>query len=188
MKTPRQHWLERGAARGFTLIEIMVVVAIIGIVMAMGIPSILSGLKREGIRKATADLLEACEKARAQAIVNGVTTAVQFHPFSGDFSVGTGGSETYSIQADSASQTGGGARMVGGFSARLPDSVKFEMLDVNLVEYSAADEALVRFFPNGTCDEMVAILLSDQNERRVVSLEITTAMPSVCDDPRKLLR
>ena len=42
--------------RGFTLLEIMVVVAIMGLIMAMGVPSILSALKKDGMRKAVSDL------------------------------------------------------------------------------------------------------------------------------------
>lgn len=176
----------------FTLIEIMMVVAIIGIVMAAGIPSIVSALNKEGIRKATNDLLEACEKARAQAIINGVTAVVDFRPLEGSFSIGAAGSPADSDRADSASLAGEGnptpPRAFSSFGAKLPDDVKFEMLDVNLAELSMAETAQVRFFPNGTCDEMVAILVSDKGERRVVTLEITTGLPTLFDDPRKLLR
>lgn len=176
---------------GFTLIEIMVVVGIIGIIMAAGIPSIVSALRQEGIRKGTNNMLEACEKARAQAIINGVTMAVNFRPTEGAFSIGAGGSAAESGHEDSASQAEGNAapaRAFAAFSAKLPEDVKFEMLDVNMVELSAAEDARVRFFPNGTCDEMVVILVSDKGERRVVTLEITTGMPTLYDDPRKLLR
>jgi hypothetical protein len=59
------------------------------------------------------------------------------------------------------------------------------MLDVNLNEYKDAEEAEVRFYPNGTCDEMTLILVSDKNEWRKISLEITTGLASVETDPNK---
>jgi hypothetical protein len=37
----------------------------------------------------------------------------------------------------------------------------------------------VRFFPNGTCDEMTLVLRSDKNEWRTISLEVTTGLASV---------
>lgn len=152
--------------RGFTLIEVMMVVLIMGIVMAAGIPSIVSAVRKEGMRKAVSDVVAACEKARAQAIMSGQTAQLHFRPQEGTISVSGGG---------------------GGFSGKLPENVAFEMLDINLVEYYGAEEASVRFFPDGRCDEMVAILLSDKGERRAVALEITTSLPAVYDDPRQLL-
>ena len=138
----------------FTLIEIMVVVGILLIVMATGIPTIMGGLKKEGMRKAVNDVVEVCRRARSQAIINGVTTEARFRPQDGNMEA-------------------------AGYSAQLPDSVMLEMLDVNLIEYKDADEARVRFYPNGTCDELTVILHSDQNEWRKISLEITTGLASV---------
>jgi hypothetical protein len=58
-----------------------------------------------------------------------------------------------------------------------------EMLDVNLVEYKDAEVVRVNFYPNGTCDEMTLILVSDRNEWRKISLEVTTSIVSVDADP-----
>ena len=52
------------------------------------------------------------------------------------------------------------------------------MLDVNLVEYKDADEARVRFFPNGTSDEMTLILHSG-DQYREIALEVTTGLASM---------
>jgi hypothetical protein len=50
------------------------------------------------------------------------------------------------------------------------------MLDINLSEYRESELARVRFFPNGTSDEMTLILRSDRNEYRKVWLEVTTGL------------
>ena len=63
-------------SRGFTLMEIMMVVAIMGLVMAMGMPSIISNSKRQGMRKALFDLTKICQNAREQAILSGQRTSV----------------------------------------------------------------------------------------------------------------
>ena len=59
-----------------------------------------------------------------------------------------------------------------------------EMLDVNLSEYKQADEARVRFFSNGTCDEMTLIVRVG-TEWRKISLELTTGLASLETDPNK---
>ena len=41
------------------------------------------------------------------------------------------------------------------------------------------DSARVRFYPNGTCDELSATLLSGQNELRRLTLEISTGRTDV---------
>jgi type II secretion system protein H len=166
--------------RAFTLLEIMMVVAIMGLVMALGVPSLMGGLRKEGMRKAVSDVTEACGKARAQAILNGVTTEVRFHPQTKSFEVGASSSSSKaSGQADTASEgTGNTGAAVGGFKATLPDNVSLEMLDVNFTELKDADEARVRFFPNGMCDELTVVLHSHDGLKKI-SLEITTSLAIV---------
>ena len=53
------------------------------------------------------------------------------------------------------------------------------MLDVNLTEYKDKEFARVRFYPNGTSDEMTIVLQSEKGEFIKISLEITTALASV---------
>jgi len=59
------------------------------------------------------------------------------------------------------------------------DRITLEMLDVNFIEYKDWEEARVRFYPNGTSDEMTIVLRSDQSEYRKISLECTTGLATV---------
>jgi hypothetical protein len=95
--------------------------------------------------------------------MDGVETEVWFHPKDGTCEVAGGGSDV----------NGGLAT-----SAKIEDA-QIQMLDVNLLEYKGADIAKVRFYPNGTSDEMTLILLSDGNQQRGIVLETTTGMASV---------
>jgi len=187
MRTAKQNWnfrlaarsaghcsarsagLSRGAmlrapVRAFTLIEIMVVVAIMGIILAAGVPSLYGFLHKAGLRKTTTDIVETCQSARAYAILSGQTAELTFHPRDGTCE---------------AAATGGGYGS-WAHSAKIEDCT-IEMLDVNLQECKEFDTVKVRFFPNGTCDEMTLVLRSSHNEGRKITLEITTALPTVVD-------
>jgi prepilin-type N-terminal cleavage/methylation domain-containing protein len=168
----------------FTLIEIMVVVAIMGIVLTIGIPAIYRVSKKEGMQKAVSDVWEVCNSARAQAIFRGSPVEVVFHPQERRFAIGSG----------NASQPQDGSDFVveqpapkpgAGQSGQFPENVFIEMLDINLLEYRESDEARVRFFPNGTSDELTLILRSTKNEWRAISLEVTTGRVSIESDPQK---
>jgi prepilin-type N-terminal cleavage/methylation domain-containing protein len=154
--------------RAFTLIEIMVVVAIIGLFAAIGLPSLMKALEKEGMRKAVSEVIDVCASARAKAILLNTTVAVTFHPGEKSFAVEGGG-------------PGKGATYVS--SSKLPDSVDFAMLDINMQDFGASEWARVRFFPNGTSDEMT-IVLHDRAEWKKITLEFATAIASVSEVDR----
>ena len=150
-------------ARAFTLIEMLMVVAIIALIMAVGVPSFVKSLQKTPINQAVSDVTEACSHARARAILHGV-------PF--DLVIGTSQLTVQRVGAGASGET-----LVSDFSVTLPESVAFKGLWVNrqnCVELET--EGRVRFYPNGTCDELVATLFSDQNEERTITLEITTGL------------
>jgi prepilin-type N-terminal cleavage/methylation domain-containing protein len=170
----------------FTLIEIMMVVAIIGLVAVIGIPAMLMEMHRGPMSKAVNDVMEICSQARSQAILNGVPTTVVFHPQAREVAIGAAPvANQVSNSLDAPFPSGAaplnsppatGPRQVN--STQFGDSVAIEMLDINLLEYKDADEARVRFFPNGTSDEMTLVLHSG-DEWRKITLEVTTALASV---------
>jgi Tfp pilus assembly protein FimT len=154
------------------LIEIMIVVAIIGLVAAMGLPSIMMALRKEGLRKAVSDLQDVCSEARSQAIFRDQKMAVVFHPAEKRFEVegAAAGGSADSTDASSGKVTG----------TTLPAGVDFAMLDINLQDYGAAEWARVFFYPNGTSDEMTVVLHS-KDEWRKITLEFSTGLTIVSD-------
>jgi prepilin-type N-terminal cleavage/methylation domain-containing protein len=176
---PRRH----ASLRAFTLIEIMMVVAIIGLMMTIGVPAILRTTRQEPMRKAVNDVMEICSHARAQAVLQGMTTTVVFHPQSRQ--VALAGVEIINSVDDSAQSvvpTSGSKPSTSGASSlnstQFADSIIIDMLDINLLEYKDADEARVRFFPNGTSDEMTLVLHSGDQYLKI-TLEVTTGLASV---------
>jgi prepilin-type N-terminal cleavage/methylation domain-containing protein len=186
---------------GFTLLEIMIVVCIMGIVMTMGVPIVYKAWHKAPMSKAVSEIVEVCSHARALAILQGKEVDVVFHPHEGRFEVGSGAA---ALAAQSSSQAQDAlpntpaspgpsppsmapSASGSGLSGRLPDKVQIELMDINKLphEFRDDDVAFVRFFPNGTCDELTLVLLSDQNERREITLEVTTGLPNVESDPRR---
>src|SRR5437879_1439252 len=101
----------------FTLIEIMIVVAIIGLIAAMGVPSIVKALQKEGMRKAVSDVQDVCFSAREKAILNNQKVAVVFYPREKRFGV-EGASGNVNVHS--------GKTLVG----TLPEGIEFGMLDI----------------------------------------------------------
>ncbi|HEX3625250.1 MAG TPA: prepilin-type N-terminal cleavage/methylation domain-containing protein [Verrucomicrobiae bacterium] len=167
METDRQMGKKGSAA--FTLMEIMVVVAIIGLIGAMSVPAILQ-MRREGpMRKAVNDVLELCERARAGAVLKDTRTRLVFHPHDRKIEV-EGGDSNQAITSRM------GAHPI--MSTQFDPSVTIEGLGINLRDYTDTDGGTVNFYDNGTCDEMTLILLCD-GHREQITLELTTALPSV---------
>jgi prepilin-type N-terminal cleavage/methylation domain-containing protein len=140
-------------SRAFTLIEIMIVVAIIGLIAAMGLPSMLQMLHKDGMRKAVSDVTDLLGDARADAILKNETATVSFRPADNrlDSSIGK--------------------------SVTLPDGVAMEAIGINLLDFSQTEVSSVRFFPNGTCDELTLVLHAGSDWRKI-TLEFSTAIAS----------
>ena len=94
----------------FTLIELMMVVAIIGLIMATGVPAILSITHEAPLRKAVNDMMEICSHARAQAILGGQTTTIVFHPRVRQVALSGGAGCARASRASHARGPGGGER------------------------------------------------------------------------------
>jgi len=77
----------RPAAPAFTLIEIMIVVALIGLIMATGIPKFHGAIRHEGFVKTVMDIKNACGTARRMAILDNAPMELRFTPHNGHFQV-----------------------------------------------------------------------------------------------------
>lgn len=176
-------------AKAFTLFELMVVVALLSIVVSITLPSFLRAVRKTPLRQAMSDLEEACNRARMMAIMEGTPSELVIRAADGMLQVRPlretppGEEElasnpeltlepAQSEEKPSVPQVQIGAAPV---IFRLPSTVAFKKLVVNLQDMMDTEEVRVRFFPNSTCDAFTATLLSEDNEERSITLEITTA-------------
>ena len=151
-----------GKCRAFTLIEMMIVIAIIATILTAALPSLYGFVHKEGFRKTVSDVVETCRSARAEAIMHDTISELVFHPRDGTCEASAGGS----------------GHGVWAHTARF-ENCTIEMLDVNLREFKDQAAATVHFYPNGRCDEMTLVLRSDKGEWRKISIECTTGVPIV---------
>ena len=149
----------------------MMVVAIIGLIMATGVPAILSINHEAPLRKAVNDMMEICSHARAQAILGGQTTTIVFHPRVRQVALSGGAGSGPAAPATRVGRASVNASEFG-------PSVVIEGLGINNFDYTDSEEARVRFFANGTSDEMT-LVLSSNGEYRKITLEVTTALATV---------
>lgn len=176
----------------------MIVVAIMGILLTMSVPLVYKIRNREPMNKAVRDFVEVCSNARARAILQGRMTELVCHPRDGRFEVGGAGPpvtrvEPVDVQLEDplAPKPPPPPPPSSGLSCQFSDEIMIEMLDVNLVEYKDEEFARVRFYPNGTCDEMTLIVRSlsprsGNNDWAGITLEVTTGLASVVTDRNKL--
>jgi Tfp pilus assembly major pilin PilA len=166
----------------------MIVVGIMAIVLTMGVPLVYQLAKKEPFRKAMSDIEQICMEARRRAILQGAEVKLVFYA-DGRIEI-NGGAPTSTASGNS----GGGApaemavAQAGGSSAgavRLSENIGYELLSVDHIDYLDREQMSVSFRPNGTCDEMVLVLLSDKNERTKIWLEVTTALVNFETDPRR---
>jgi prepilin-type N-terminal cleavage/methylation domain-containing protein len=175
--------------RAFTLIELMIVISIMAIVMAMSAPAIYHIWHKGSMRKAVADVVEACSHARALAIMRGSMTELVFHAQNHTFAVTGATVPAHNSSSDDGAppvELSAMAPANAGLSGVFPDSVEIAVLKINGVNCMESDTAAVRFYPNGTCDELRLILLDQTGDFRGIFLEITTSLASVESDRYKL--
>jgi prepilin-type N-terminal cleavage/methylation domain-containing protein len=143
-------------SKAFTLVEIMMVVAILGLTLTMSVPAFWRTLKKEGMGKVESGLLLACQEARRAAIINNKTTDLVFRPID----------RTFSVPGDNE-------------PVEIPNDIIIESLGVNFHEANKDEEARVHFNPQGTSDEFEIMLRGPDGGYRTIYLDCVTALARV---------
>jgi len=176
---------------GFTLIEMMLVVGIMAIVLAIGLPPMVRVLDREPLRQAVSDVVEGVSHARAQAILHGRRSEMVING-DGQIIVRIAPARAPRPPAGEVGMGAAGVEMIGGsistplFEATLGAEVAITSVQVNggpdLVQVSGEGEARVRFYPNGTSDDF-KVEFRDSTGARRITLDPVTGFADVITLP-----
>jgi prepilin-type N-terminal cleavage/methylation domain-containing protein len=166
--------LSSGPSRGFTLIEIMIVISIVAIFMTVGIPSLMRGLEKDDLSRAIRDTIEGCKTARDRAILQGIPWVFIVRE-NGQMDVHAAPQEDLrkGARSTAASSKAIPASPYSGFPRQLGEDVMIQLIDVNFISHMELPEARVRFFPNGTADEFT-VVYNWKGRQRSVTIDIVT--------------
>lgn len=164
-----------GLRHGFTLIEIMIVIAIIAIVMTIGIPSMMRAMERDDLARAIHDTVEGCKTARDRAILQGIPYEFVVRE-NGEMLVRALPPEqriSQTVDSSTASRGKNESAPYAGFPRKLGEDVMIQLIDVNFINHMEREEARARFFPNGTCDEFTVVYAWKGKQRSVMADIVT---------------
>jgi hypothetical protein len=177
----------------------MVVVAIISLIACIGIPAIYHAMHPESLQTAVNNVVDACAKARARAIWESAPVDLRWNPSKGEYQVVDAPKDAAPVDPLAApapgavpnaaatpvvGKDGAEAKPSDNPSGQINERVNIDMFEVNFHPCKDDDEAHVRFYPNGTCDEFTIILRSiDTGESKKISLELVTSLADVTPFP-----
>ena len=150
---------------GFTLIEILLAIIIVGIVLALAAPNFSKGYARFQLNKTADDLLNISRWAQAMAIGQGRIYALTF----------SGDRRFYGLVRTQVSEDGGGQVSFGpvngllGRMHKVPDTIRLDTKDDR-----------IEFYPDGTIDP-ASIQLASSEQKTVLSSSQARGMMTKVD-------
>ncbi len=160
--------------RAFTLVEIMVVVAILGVLVGITVPAFKAFLDKAPLERAISDIEGMCRLARSEAIMKERPMDVILND--------SGNTATLSTAARVVNEQD---EVTGEFirntkEAETLDSVELEaeLEIIDPVPLLAGDDVRIRFYPNGTA-ETLELIVSEGGEGYRLILDPVTGQTAV---------
>ncbi|HWX23225.1 MAG TPA: prepilin-type N-terminal cleavage/methylation domain-containing protein [Candidatus Binatia bacterium] len=191
----RRHERPALVCRGFTLIELMVVIVLIGILTAMIIPEMKGTYQDALLRSTGRELLNVCNIAYSRAVSLNQLQRVRFDTRTGRYLIEsrlreTGRDDDFIPLRDVAGSEGElDARILVSFRPAAEESL--EPASQEPVEAPAEEakpglrEALVSFYPDGTADSGEFLLQDQDGFRLVLRINPVTARVRVIELARE---
>ena len=135
--------------RAFTLVEIMVVVAVMGLLIGISIPAFRNIMKKAPLERGISDVESLCRQARAEAIVKQREMDMVFNEMEESVAL------TTAARVVNAPDPFTGLIIKTTEGATVIDRVVLEEVDLQIVEpVLDMDEIRIRFYPNGTSETL----------------------------------
>lgn len=168
------------SSRAFTLIEIMVVVAIIAVLSAMMVPSLMGSYQKATLRSETQRLFDTARYVQRMAVVKQRTIrlvlVVEDPENEGRSSYHLELATTDLDEPETYTRVNGGAVK----PVVLPEGLRLIDVQLSAGEYeSVGGEIALRFFADGSADGAVILLGDDQRVRSIIVEPTTGRIESV---------
>ena len=161
--------------RAFTLVEIMVVVAVMGLLIAISIPAFRKIMNKAPLEQGISDVESLCRQARAEAIVKQRAMDVVLNETEETVAL------TTAARVINAPDPFTGLMIKTTEETRLIDQAFLEV-DLQIIEPApdefTLDEIRIRFYPNGTA-ETLALRVADDDEAYLLTLDPVTGRTTV---------
>lgn len=138
--------------KGFTLLEIIIVILVIAIIMAVGVPKIFKGIESTKSRNLLSDIVMFLRKTRMEALSNSETIKVSIKLQEGLFEADNG--KTFSIPVDS------------GISIDVEDEYI----------YTDIEETSFTFYPNGMASGAKLMVLNEDDKMAIIIVDPLTGL------------
>ncbi len=161
--------------RAFTLVEIMVVVAVMGLLIAISIPAFRKIMNKAPLEQGISDVESLCRQARAEAIVKQRAMDVMLNETEETVAL------TTAARVINAPDPFTGLMIKTTEETRLIDQAFLEV-DLQIIvpasDEFTLDEIRIRFYPNGTA-ETLALRVADDDEAYLLTLDPVTGRTTV---------
>lgn len=161
--------------RAFTLVEIMVVVAVMGLLLGISIPAFRKIMNKAPLEQGISDVESLCRQARAEAIVGQQAMDVVFNESEEIVAL------TAAARVINAPDPFTGLMIKTTEETQLIDQVALEV-DLQIIEPEpdefTLDEIRIRFYPNGT-SETLALRVAGDDEAYLLTLDPVTGRTTV---------
>lgn len=177
----------RHCRRAFTLVELMVVVALIAIMTAMILPEMRGTYEDALLRSTSRELLDAFQIAHSRAVSFNQPCVVRYDPGSGEYQIGkrvrSSGREEFTPLKDVTGSTGKLDQRIRIDFRQAGLTLAEETLSPSEMPGETLDQSII-FFTDGTADAKEVLLVDRQGFRLLLQMNPTTSRVRVVDLPQ----
>jgi type II secretion system protein H len=140
---------------GFTLVEMMVVVAIMGLLLGLAMLNFRAISQKEPLEQAVSDVEGLCRIARTEAIVKSRPMDLTINSETGQLLLSTAPQATNSPDSET-----GVEEAVVIDQASLPSDVEMEIIiPEDIMDSETPGVVVIRFYPNGTAEPLQGLIM-----------------------------